>query len=357
MPMPIVMMSQHRLWHPDHDRSLDSAIARVDVVVKKTAGAERVPAVLGPVLRTVITGAAEVMVAASSALLFLVWSRNIRIDPLDRLGQVSGLASLQLRFAAVGVCVLAVALIGCRTQWWEQVQRLACAAVAGLATGLVGGGVVLALLGTSLPLFGDLGDAHVLATWADMARTGAELPATYPPLFIHVLALWAEVSGTSSIEALKPLALVTTSLFGPAAYLAWRTLLPPVWALGVGLGAAIPLIEPYKPYANLVLVVLVPVTVLFLRFLRAGAGQSGYPRIVLAGAAFGVVLAVLFLTYSGWYVWSAPGVLAAVSLHFPWRTGRLRGFVLLATSAAVFCVISARHLVGLLLGSGDMKDA
>jgi hypothetical protein len=257
-----------------------------------------------------------------------------------------------------------IVLIGARTRWREPVTRLVCAVIAGLATGLVGGGLLVALLGTPLPLFGDRGDAGVIATWAESLREGGGMPAHYPPLFIRALGLWADVSGTTALTALKPLGLVTTSLFGPVAYLAWRTLLPAPWALGIGLVAALPVIDPYKPYTTIVLVVFVPVLVLFLRFLRGCAIRSPL-RVVLAGAAFGAVFAVLFLTYSGWYLWSAPGVLAATLLSFPWRTGQtgragrtgwLRGLGFLVISAVVFCVISAHHLAGLLLGTEGVKD-
>jgi hypothetical protein len=315
-----------------------------------------------PSPRGYVIVALEAIVSISSALLFLAWSQSIQVNPLDRIGQVSGLASLQLRFATVGVCLLAIVLIGSRTRWRESVTRLVCAAIAGLATGLIAGGLLVALLGTPLPLVG--GDAGVITAWAESLRGGGAMPVNYPPLFIRALALWADVSGTTALDALKPLELVTTSLFGPAAYLAWRTLLPAPWALGIGLVAALPMIDPYKPYTNVVLIVFVPVLMLFLRSLRDCAARS-YLRVVLAGAAFGGVFAVLFLTYSGWYLWSAPGVLAAILLSFPWRTGRtaqaawtgrLRGLGFLVTSAAVFGVISAHHLAGLLfVGTGE-KD-
>jgi galactan 5-O-arabinofuranosyltransferase len=319
--------------------------------------AEPVPARTGArrAVSRVMSWAAEVLAATLAALLFPLWSSSIRVDPLVRIGQVSGLAGLQLRFAAIGVCLLVAVLVGLRTRWRTLTVRLACAVVAGLATGLIGGGLVVALHGTSLPLFGEFGDSWVLAVWADELRAGLPVPAHYPPLFVHALAWWADATGSSTLEALKPLDIVTTSLFGPAAYLAWRTLLPPVWALGVGLFAALPVIEPYKPYTTVVLVVLVPVLIQFLRFLRACATRS-YVWVGAAGAGFGVIFAGLFLFYSGWYVWSAPGVLAAVLLHFPWRGSWLRGVVLLSTSAAVFYLLSERHLHGLLRGSGTVKD-
>ena len=61
--------------------------------------------------------------------------------------------------------------------------------------------------------------------------------------------------------AIKAIQLIGTALFGPAAYLAWRLTLRPAWALGIGVVAMLPFIEPVKPYPQIALVMLVPVLV------------------------------------------------------------------------------------------------
>ena len=115
-------------------------------------------------------------------------SRSIVVDPLDRIGQVSGLAALDLRFVRPRPA-------GPRGVWggrparrgaaWPVVRPLACAAVAGLATGLVGGGILLALRGTDWPLFAYWGDSGQLVRWADDLLAGRGVPADYPPVVIH----------------------------------------------------------------------------------------------------------------------------------------------------------------------------
>lgn len=300
----------------------------------------------------------EALVATSMSLLLVQLSRSVDVNPLDRIGQVSGLAALDLRFLVLGLVVLAAVIVTAAVRAprvFPLTCRLACAGVAGLATGLMGGGLVLALRGTTWPLFADLGDAGQLTGWADSLVAGGSMPAAYPPLAVHLLAWWAELTTSSTADALQIMQIVGTALFGPVAYLAWRLLLPPGWALGIGLVAALPLIEPYKPYSNAVLIALLPVTIKFLQLLSR-SGTASWRRLALSGLGAGAATGLLFLTYSGWFVWSAMGVCAALLIVFPWRTGFVRGLVLLGVTSTVFLGIAAPHLLGILRAAGGAKD-
>lgn len=300
----------------------------------------------------------EVLVAISAALVSVQLSRSIDVNPLDRLGQVSGLAALELRFMVLGLLVLVATIVAVRVgrPWaFPLVSRLACAAVAGLSTGLIAGGLVVALRGSDWPLYADWGDAGRLAEWADSVMAGGSMPAEYPPLAVHLMVWWAELTNGSVSGALQLLQVVGTALFGPVAYLSWRLLLRPVWALGIGCIAAIPLIDLYKPYTNVVLVALLPIVIWFLQLLRRSETIS-WRRITFYGAVAGAAAGVLFLTYSGWFVWSAPGVFVAVLVVFPWRTGFRRGLVLLVTASAVFVGVAFPHLLGILRAAGATSD-
>ena len=305
----------------------------------------------------VLSAGAEVVTAFGTAALAVQLSRSIRVDPLDRVGQVSGLAGLGLRFVLAGLLVLALcaavsrAGVGVR----RTVERCACAAVAGLATGLVAGGILLALRGTDWPLFADRGDSGQLIRWVDDLLAGRGIPAEYPPAVLHVTAALAELTGTSTPEALRAVQVVGTAVFGPLAYLAWRLVLPAGWALAVALLAAFPLLEPYKPYTTVVLVALVPVLVVLLSTLRRAASLS-WARIAVTGLEAGVALGVLFLVYSGWFVWSAPGAVVAAGLLLPWRRAALRGLALLGLASVGLAAVAFPHLVGLLSAAGDVQD-
>jgi galactan 5-O-arabinofuranosyltransferase len=300
---------------------------------------------------------AEIVTAFGAAALAVQLSRSIRVDPLDRIGQVSGLAGLGLRLVLAGLVVLAVCAAAARAG--EGVRRIvgrcAFAAVAGLSTGLVAGGILLALRGTDWPLFANWGDSGQLIRWADDLIAGRAIPAEYPPAVLHVVAGLAEVTGTSSAEALRAVQVLGTAVFGPLAYLAWRLVLPAGWALAITLLAAFPLLEPYKPYTTIVLVVLVPVLVVLLSALRRAATLS-WTRIALVGLGCGIAMGVLFLVYSGWFLWSAPGAVVAAGLLFPWRTGLLRGLTLLSLALVGLVAVALPHLVGILSAAGDVQD-
>jgi hypothetical protein len=303
----------------------------------------------------IAAGAGEVVACVGAAIGSVALSRSVDVDPLDRVGQVSGLAALDLRFVLLGLAVLVACIATARhPRVFAVVGRLACAAVAGLATGLVAGGIVLALHGTTWALFANWGDSGQLIRWADDILAGRPIPADYPPVALHLIARWAELTGDSTAGALRTSQVVGTALFGPIAYLSWRLVLSPVWALAVALMAAMPLLEPYKPYTTVVLVALVPLLVAFLRVLRRAGGLT-WIRLAIAGGAAGAALGVLFSLYSGWFLWSAPGALIALLARFPWRAPA-RGLALLGVTAAGLVVVAWPHLFGVIAAAGTVQD-
>ena len=333
---------------------------RLPVISRSRVAVDRAPEPRNR--RAVIARTAAVVAEISVAFLFatvlLLASRSIDVNPVARLGQVSGLAGIGLRFLVLGVMVLGAVLFALR--WREGrafplVTRLACAAVAGLATGFVAGGVLVALHGSAWPLNGPAGDAGQLLRWAGHLKFGLAVPDSYPPLPARLIRLVADMTGSGDLAALRALQIFGAALFGPFVYLAWRLVLSAPWALTVGLGAALTLQDPYKPYGALVLGVLVPVLLALLRTLRRSAGLS-WAGIATRGVLFGAGLGLLFVTYSGWFVWSAAGVVLAAAVVFPWRAGPLRGLLLLATASAVFLGLAGPHLLGLLAGSGTIRD-
>ncbi|HET6257045.1 MAG TPA: hypothetical protein VFE39_00180, partial [Pseudonocardia sp.] len=131
-------------------------------------------------LRRLAVRAGEAAAALGAAVVAVQLSRSIMVDPLDRVGQVSGVAGLDLRFVVLGLLVLAACAAATRRPAaWAIVSRFACAAVAGLATGLVAGGILLALRGTQWPLYANWGDSGQLIRWADDLLAGRPVPADY----------------------------------------------------------------------------------------------------------------------------------------------------------------------------------
>ncbi|MEO8702116.1 MAG: hypothetical protein ABI867_18885 [Kofleriaceae bacterium] len=298
-------------------------------------GTREAPRWLGPALEVVVSlGAAAVMVAACT---------NVKVDPLQRIGQISALASIQVRFLWIVVPLIAALFISAKLRggrWFPMTSRLTCAAFAGLVTGFVGGGIVVALRGTPYCLNGPHGDMGTIVSWADVMHENPNIvPGFYPPVFPHLLRWYMDLTDQPGLHAMKDLQIIGVSLFGPLAYLSWRLLLRPGWALAIGVVAALVVIDPYKPYSNLVLVALIPVSIRYLQTVRR-AGERHWFHLVRAGVGYGAVFGLLCLTYIGWFKWSAPGMLVAGLIVFPWRGARRQAAILVAVTLVVFAIVT-----------------
>ncbi|WP_354641034.1 hypothetical protein [Kitasatospora camelliae] len=316
------------------------------------------PAPVRPALgRRSVLVAAEAAAGLLVALGFTWIGTTVSVNPMTRVGQVSGLAALQLRFILVAIALMVAWLAVGRWLSRSTALRLAASSVAGLASGLYAAGIAVALRGTWWPLNGAHGDSLQLQDWAVMIQEGKPISGVYPPLFPYLLSYWTEyLNPDRPGAALKVLTLLLTAVAGPAVYLAWRLLLPPLWSLGIGLASLFPIFTAAKPYVDIILLVLVPV---FARFIGSliNAGRRSTRTALLLGAGYGVVFALFFLWYSGWFVWSAPGALACLALALvgagrAGRTALLRAGVTLATTGAVFLLLAGSYLIRLLQGSG-----
>ncbi|MFI1455808.1 hypothetical protein [Streptomyces roseus] len=302
----------------------------------------------------------EAAVAFAAALLLPLLARGFKLNPLNRIAQVSGLAAIQLRFALVGLLFIGAVVLAMRLRGgrhFDLATRLAAAALAGLASGFVAAGAVVALLGTPWPMFGLNGDSGRIVEWAHAVANGQPSGSpVYPPMPLYTLGHYAEwFRGGNTAYAFKDLQILGAAAFGPLVYLAWRMLLSPVRALAFGVVPAFALIDSYKPYSQTVLVLLIPVLVAMVVALRR-SGTQGWRPLLLTGAGFGAVLGVLFLTYSGWFLWSAAGVLFAALLYFPWKTGRLKGAAFMGSALAAFLVVAGRYLMVMLKEGQTTKD-
>lgn len=305
----------------------------------------------------VLLVAAEVVLSLGAAAGLTAWCASIDVNPLVRIGQVSGLAGMQLRFAALGIAMIAV-LIGVARVVGPSavpvVTRLGSATLAGLTSGLLGGGVIVALRGTDLPLSG--GDFITISNWAKSIVHGhSTLQSFYPPLPVYTLAWFSEATGVNVEFAFKDLQIVGAALFGPVAYLSWRLLLRPLPALAIGVVAALPMVELYKPYENLVLIALIPLLAKLLQYVRSAPDRS-YRQLVPVGVLFGLALGLCFLSYSGWFVWSAPGFVAGLLIVFPWRRGPLRALTVVVAAVGSILALCWPQISALLTASNSVKD-
>ncbi|MEY9962295.1 hypothetical protein ABIA33_000316 [Streptacidiphilus sp. MAP12-16] len=269
--------------------------------------------------------ALEIVASFTVALGFLLWIYlTVRVNPMVRIGQVSGLADLQLKASIIGLPILGVltatAFRG-PLRRFKLVRRLACAALAGLASGMIGGGIAIMLNGTPWALGAQSGDPGGVQGMALEIMNG-HLPNIYPPGFPAAVAGWAELFRNGHVGyAMKDLQLLCSALAGPVTYVVWRRLLSPVWALVISATAVVVFLDPIRPYSHQVMFVLLPLAIIFLRGigrLPERTTRDWLIRAVLIGAAFGL----LFLWYSGWFLWSLPGLFVLLGFLIPWRSGK-----------------------------------
>ncbi|MFD7261579.1 hypothetical protein [Streptomyces sp. NPDC059874] len=306
----------------------------------------------------------EGVVSVVVALGFMLLCTRIDVNPVTRVGQVSGLAAVQQYVALLGIPVLAVLLFLAyrgTLRYYQVAQRLACAALAGLATGVVAGGIAVALNGTPWGLGGQEGDPGNLMGMANDMMRHKGLPGVYPPLFPALLALWAKVfhNGVLGVgHALKDLQLILSALVGPMAYLSWRMLLRPFWAMAIAVPASIVFLDPIRPYSHGSMLVLLPLLAACFREIRR-ADELSTRSAVLRGIGFGAAFGVMFLWYSGWYLWAAPGSFILVLMLFPWRRGRVaikRAVLFLGTILITAAVIGAPLVYQLVRLGATTKD-
>ena len=288
----------------------------------------------------------EAIVSVVAALGMVATTRSIPLDPIDRVGQVSGLSGVLLHFTlAVFVLALVVVVDHAVPRWAPRhLSRLVWPALAGLATGAFAAGIMLALRGTEWPLNGPNGDVNVVATWADQLQHGGSVEPGYPPLFIYLLSYVSRLTDQPSIYAMKDAQIVGTALYGPIAYLAWRLIVPPMWALIIGIVGILPFLDPNKPFTLISLLVMVPLLCCFVGKLRRVACMSRR-TIGLTAGVLGVALAVCLLVYSGWFLWYALGTGAAILLAFPWRTARGKGALFVGVGAVAFFATASWYLL------------
>jgi hypothetical protein len=223
------------------------------------------------------------------------WSVGTRFDPLDRGHQVAAVSLLTLALLLAASAWLLLARptsTGPATRRWP----LATAGLAGTASGVWAAGAVLALHGTPWSFFADQGDAGRYIEWAAAL---AERPAEYPPGGLWLLRGVAELLQLSEALALKPTTILVMALTGPLAYLAWRLVTGPTFALFAGVVVAVPHWHSYLPMRRIVLFLILPIMVAGTQMLLADRPLLER-RSLLHTAGLGAALGVLVLLYSGW---------------------------------------------------------
>lgn len=289
--------------------------------------------------------ALEVAAGFVVALLF-VWScSNIRVDPMQRFGQVSGIAAVELRLLLFGVPLIVALILASRIRGgrgFALATRFVCSALAGLSSAAIAGGILMILARTRYGLGADLGDVGALSRWAELASIGEKPSGLYPPGQVDLIVWISDLFSMPSVYAIKWSQIGGVAVCGPLAYASWRLLLRPAWALGIGVVATLGLVEAYRPFPMLVLMIFIPLALKFLDVLRRSADLTR-TEVTRAAVLFGLGFGAAFMMYSGWFQWCAPGFVLAAAWLFPWRRWQ-NGAWLCGLALVVFGVFSASYI-------------
>ena len=296
----------------------------------------------------------EAAVAFAAAGWMLISTRTIKVfAPLDRVSQVSGLAALQFRFLVPALALVVFLLLARRSQKYRDLaSRTAFAALPGFVSGFLAAGLTLALRGANLPLNGTAGDAGDMERWALMLQHGQMTHPGYPPLYPRFVWFVAQLNHHNVFLGLKYAEIITTAILGPATYLAWRFVVSRPWACVIALVYVPTLAEPYKAYEPLVLAIIIPIVIAFLRYLQTSPGKS-LVHLAIAGLAWGLLVGEIFILFAGPFYWAAFGVALGTAAMFPWRTGPRHGLTLLGTTVVGFLIPSYHLINGLLHEAPD----
>ncbi len=283
-------------------------------------------------------------VLASAAL--VVYCTRLRVDALDLTNQVSSIGSMMFAFAiAIALPTAILAVLDWRRPN-RYTKRAAAALLAGSTSGMVAGGIAVALSGTSCAINSLGGDSGRLAIWA--ARPDL-LPAEYPPLVPKLIGILSTLTGTPEPHTWKALSIALIALFGPVLYVLWRFIASALQSLFFGPLIGMAYLDPYKPFVSLGLGTTV------FGIVAAGLYLRNKPTAKLAPILIGLLVGITVLIYPGWIPWVALGFLAYLAL-LPWRTQWRPQLRFLALAGLALLVTAGWWVLGALPSVSGIQD-
>ncbi len=263
-------------------------------------------------------------------LAFLI-VRVAKADPVSVRGSVMPVG--------VGAAVFAVLLLVLWRFWGRFGPPLV-----GVLVGAYGAWVALvtkaALYGTKSSFGGNVGDAHRITAQAEKYATSwgstdlflPHTPSDYPPLYTWLTGRAAQVTGVPAWQLMQNTQILWMSATVIVVFVLWRHLVPAPLAAVVAMLSFVAYNNPIKPYEVIVLVVVTP-------WVLSTFGNP--PRGRMHWLPAGIVGGLIFLTYQGYLVFMALGVLALI--WWSWRGAEDRKaylLYLLKVAVTAFVVMS-----------------
>ncbi|WP_157252430.1 arabinofuranosyltransferase [Nonomuraea typhae] len=235
--------------------------------------------------------------------------------------------------------------------------------VSGAACGVFAGWVALVLRtmlnGTPYGfagLYGDMGRIAASATRYTVTPWSAdafveEVPAEYPMLYPWLIGRASVLTGVPAWRLVPEAEILVTSGAVVAAYLLWARLVRPPVALGIAAAGLSAFGDPRKAFCVIAALVVTPWAILAF-----GASPRGRP----AWWAAGLVGGVMVMTYQGFLIYAAPGLLALLALTW-WRAPDRWAYMIhvalvVTCAAAVSAVYVVPYVLGALKGGQPLAD-
>src|SRR3954454_18807988 len=259
-----------------------------------------------------LDGLAAVLTWAIATPVALLLVRRLDLDPFSVAGVVMPVA-----VGAVGAAVVLALVLRRQSDLLIGVSAGGYAAWIGLT-------LSTALHGTPFGYGQMLGDSGRLvaqatknmSTWSSADAFVRGLPTEYPPLYPWIVGHVANLVGRPAWMLFGEMQLFVMTVTIVIASLLWRRLASaPVAFAIVGIAPAV-FSEPSKDYEFIALIVFVPwVLATFAGLTRERGGMHWLPAGIIGG--------LLVLTYQGFLLYAAAGLL--VMLVLTWRAAEARG--------------------------------
>jgi hypothetical protein len=263
-----------------------------------------------------LDGLAAVLTWAVATPVALLLVHRLDLDPFSVAGVVMPVA-----VGAVGAAVILALLL-------RRQSDLLIGVAAGGYAAWIGLTLSTALHGTPFGYGQMLGDSGRLvaqatknmSTWSSADAFVQGLPTEYPPLYPWSVGHIANLVNRPAWTLFGEMQIVVMTVTIVLGYLLWRRLcIAPVAFAIVGIAPAI-FSEPSKDYEFIALVVFVPwILATFAGLTRDRGGMHWLPAGIIGG--------LLVLTYQGFLLYAAAGLL--VLLVLTWRASAARGRYLL----------------------------
>lgn len=283
---------------------------------------------------------------------YILFTRLFTVDIENRTAFVSlvAIVSLLLSITFFALCLAAGAPTFVHNGEFQRINLLTLPLVA-MISGLIAGIQTLILSGTRYTWYGiNAGDTVTISNLASTYLSKGYEYSLYPPLPPLALGWYSQFRNLEPFFAWKSWSIMIGAIAGGLTYLAWRMLFSEITAAALTISSLI-FNPPWDAtYYQLTLSLFLPIMLFGMHILRGSIQIS-----VLGEISFALIIAVLFLTYSGHFWWFFPSFIGAIVIAVrngnTLRVLRIISFTIVLCSPYIYGLLKATQLSVVQTGS------